>query len=152
MSLVLILMSWSSWHGITDLFQIGKVKVTQSCLTLFNPMDCPWNSLGQNSGVGSLSLLQGIFPTQGLNPGLLDCRRLLYQLSHKGNPIGKGSSDWERSMSKLNCHPAYLTYMQGTSCEMPGWTKHKLESRLLGDISITSDMQMTPPLRQKAKN
>ena len=48
-------------------------------------------------------------------------------------------------------HPAYLTYMQSTSCEMPGWIKHKLESRLLGEISITSDMQMTPPLWQKPK-
>ena len=47
-------------------------------------------------------------------------------------------------------HPADLTYMESTSCEMPGWMKHKLESRLPGKISITSDMQMTPPLRQKA--
>ena len=46
----------------------------------------PWNSLGQNTGVGSLSLLQGIFPTQGLNPGLLHYRQILYQLSHKGSP------------------------------------------------------------------
>ena len=46
----------------------------------------PWNSLGQNTGVGSLSLLQGIFPTQGSNPGLLHCRQILYQLSHKGSP------------------------------------------------------------------
>ena len=45
----------------------------------------PWNSPGQNTGVGSLSLLQGIFPTQGLNPGLLHCRQILYQLSHKGS-------------------------------------------------------------------
>src|SRR5574337_142969 len=44
------------------------------------------------------------------------------------------------------CHPAYLTYMQSTSCEMLGWMKHKLESRLLGEISITSDMQMTLPV------
>ena len=50
------------------------------------------------------------------------------------------------------CHPAYLTYMQSTSCEMLGWMKHKLESRLLGEISITSDMRMTPPLWQKVKN
>ena len=49
------------------------------------------------------------------------------------------------------CHPANLTYVQSTSCEMLGWMKHKLESRLLGEISITSDMQMTPPLWQKAK-
>ena len=46
----------------------------------------PWISQGQNTGVGSLSLLQGIFPTQGPNPGLLHCRRILYQLNHKGNP------------------------------------------------------------------
>ena len=49
------------------------------------------------------------------------------------------------------CHPAYLTYMQSTSWETLGWMKHKLESRLLGEISITSDMQMTPPLWQKVK-
>ena len=49
------------------------------------------------------------------------------------------------------CHPAYLTSMQSTSCEMSGWMKHKLESSLLGEISITSDTQMTPPLWQKAK-
>ena len=63
----------------------SEVKVTQSCLTLCDPMDCPWNSPDQNTGVGSLSLLQGIFPTQGLNPDLPHCRRILYQLSHKGS-------------------------------------------------------------------
>ena len=61
----------------------------------------PWNSPGQNTGVGSLSLLQGIFPTQGSNPGLLHCRQILYQLSHKGSqrilewvayPFSRGSS------------------------------------------------------------
>ena len=49
----------------------------------------PWNSPGHNTGVGSLSLLQGIFPTQVSNPGLSHCRRILYQLSHKGSPWGK---------------------------------------------------------------
>ena len=49
------------------------------------------------------------------------------------------------------CHHAYLTFMQCTSCKMPGWMKHKLESRFLREISITSDMQMTPPLWQKVK-
>ena len=47
------------------------------------------------------------------------------------------------------CHPAYLTYMQSTSWEMPDWMKHKLESRSLGEISITSDMQILPPFWQK---
>ena len=46
----------------------------------------PWNSPGQNAGVGSLSLLQGIFPAQGSNPGLPHCQQILYQLSHKGSP------------------------------------------------------------------
>ena len=49
-------------------------------------MDCPWNSLGQDTGVGSFSLLQGVFPTQGLNPGLPHYGQILYQLSHKGSP------------------------------------------------------------------
>ena len=47
------------------------------------------------------------------------------------------------------CHPVYLTHIQSTSCEMLGWMKHKPESRLPGEISITSDMQMIPPLWQK---
>ena len=50
----------------------------------------PWNSPGQNTGVGSLFLLQGVFPTQGSNPGLPHCRQTLYQLSHKGSPIKLG--------------------------------------------------------------
>ena len=93
-----------------------KSEVAQSCPTLSNPMDCSlpgssvhgifqarvlewvaialrlhgryirWNSPGQNTGVGDLSLLRGIFPTQGSNPGLPHCRQILYQLSHKGSP------------------------------------------------------------------
>ena len=62
-----------------------KVKVAQSCPILCNPMN-PWNSLGQNTGVGGLSLLQGIFPAQGSNPGPPHCGQILYQLSHKGSP------------------------------------------------------------------
>ena len=60
-------------------------------------------------------------------------------------------SNRERSRSRLYIVAAYLTDMQSTSCEMPGWMKQKLESRLLGEISITSDIQMTPPSQQKAK-
>ena len=55
------------------------------------------------------------------------------------------------NIKALYCHPAYLTYMQSTSWETLGWKKHKLESRLLGEISIISNMQMTPPLWQKVK-
>ena len=63
-----------------------------------------------------------------------------------------GSKSGKEYIKAVYCHPSYLTYMQNTSCETPGWMKHKLESRLLGKVSITSDMQMTPPLWQKAKN
>ena len=63
-----------------------------------------------------------------------------------------GSKLEKEYVKAIYCHPDYLTYMQSTSCEMLGWMKHKLESRLLGEISITSDMLMTPPLWQKVKN
>ena len=62
-----------------------------------------------------------------------------------------GSKTGKEYIKAVYCHPAYLTYMQSTSFEMPGYLKHKLGSRLLGEISITSDMQMTPPLWQKVK-
>ena len=61
-------------------------------------------------------------------------------------------SKYEKGYVKaISCHPAYLTYMQSISSEMPSWMKHKLESKLPGEISITADMQMTPPLWQKVK-
>ena len=70
-----------------------KVKVAQSSPTLRpHVIYSPWNSPDQNIGVGSLSLLQGIFPTQGSNPGLPHCRQILYQLSHKGSPVPSRSS------------------------------------------------------------
>ena len=69
-----------------------EVKVAQWCMILCNPMDYTWNSPGQNTGVGSCSLRQGIFPTRRLNPGLPHCRRILYQLSHWGSPNAGMSS------------------------------------------------------------
>ena len=63
-----------------------------------------------------------------------------------------GSKLGKEYIKAVYCHLAYLTFMQNTSCEMPGWMKHKLESRLPGEIPITSDMQMIPPLWQKMKN
>ena len=64
---------------------------------------------------------------------------------------GRGSRDQIANIKAVYCHPAYLTYMKGTSCKMPGWMKPKLESRLSGEISITLDIQMTSPLWQKVK-
>ena len=69
--------------------------------------------------------------------------------------IRHGTTNWLKLRKKyvkaIYCHPAYLTYMQRTSRETLDWMKHKLESRLPGELSITSDMQMIPPLWQKAK-
>ena len=56
-----------------------------------------------------------------------------------------GSKLGKEYVKAVYCHPAYLTSMQSTSCEMLGWMKHKLESSFLGEVSITSDMQMIPP-------
>ena len=68
----------------------------------------------------------------------------LYMEQQTGSKLGK------EYIKAVYCHPAYLTYMQSTSFETPGWMKHKLESRE-GEITITSDMQMTPPLWHKVK-
>ena len=62
-----------------------------------------------------------------------------------------GSNLGKEYVKAVYCHPAYLTYMQSTSWETLGWIRHKLDSRLPEEISITSDMQMTPPLWQKVK-
>ena len=92
-----------------------KVKVVQQCTTLCDPVDSPWNSPGQNTGMSSLSLLLGIFPTQGSNPGLPHCRQILYQLSHKESPrilewvdypFSSGSS-WTGNQTR-SCHAGGL--------------------------------------------
>ena len=62
-----------------------------------------------------------------------------------------GSELGKEYIKAVYCHSAYLTHVQSTSREMPGWMKHKPESRLLGEISVTSDMQMTPHLWQRVK-
>ena len=89
-------------------------------------------------------------------PDQLTCLlRNLYAGQEATVRTGHGTADWfqreKEYVKAVYRHPAYLTYMQSTSCEMLGWKKHKLESRLLGEISITSDMQMTPALWQKVK-
>ena len=73
----------------------------------------------------------------------------------KKQQINGHGTDWfqigKEYIKDIYCHPAYLTYMQSTSWEMPGWIKHKLELRFLGEISITSNTHMTPLLWQKVK-
>ena len=80
-----------------------------------------WNSPGQNTGVGSLSLLQGIFPTQGSNPGHLHCRRILYQMSHKGSPL---------------CTPHTHTHTHTHTYRLPRWRSGKefTKAREMGSI------------------
>ena len=80
---------WLSWQRIC--LQCRRQSESESRSVVSNSLRphglySPWNSPGQNTGMGSLSLLQGIFPIQGLNPGLMHCRRIFYQLSHKGSP------------------------------------------------------------------
>ena len=89
-------------------------------------------------------------------PDHLTCfLRNLYAGQEATVRTGHGTTDWfqigKRVHKAVYSHPAYLTYMQSTSGETLGWQKHKLESRLPGEISITSDMQMIPPLWQKVK-
>ena len=89
----------------------------------------PWNSPSQNTGVGSLSLLQGIFPTQGLNPGLPHCRQILYQLSHQGSPrilewgvypFSRGSSQ-PRNWTGVSCIAGWF-FTNWATREAPfGW-------------------------------
>ena len=73
--------------GNTHINFLSEVKIAQLCPNLWDPqLDSPWNSPGQSIGLYSCSLIQGIFPTQGLNPSLLHCRQLPYQLNHRGSP------------------------------------------------------------------
>ena len=98
----------------------------------------PWNSAGQNTGVGSLSLLWGIFPTQGSNPGLPHCRQILYQLSHQGSPrrlewvaypFSRGSSQpRNRTRGLLHCRQIlYQLSYQGSIDQI---------AKILGDLII----------------
>ena len=90
-----------------------------------------------------------ILKEMGIPDHLTCLLRSLYAGQEATVRTGHGTMDWFH-IGKGVCQGCILspslTYMQGTSCEMTGWMKHKLESRLLGEISITSDMQMTPPL------
>ena len=79
------------------------------------------------------------------------CMRVYKQQLELDMEQKTGSKLGKEYIKAIYCHPDYLTSVQSISCEILGWMKHKLESRLLGEISITSDMQITPPLWQKAK-
>ena len=97
-----------------------------------------------------------ILQEMGIPEHLTCLLRNLYASQEATVRMGHGTTDWFKIEKEVcqSCilHLACLTYMQRTSCEMSDWMKHKLESRLQGKISITSDMQKTSPLWQKVKN
>ena len=96
-----------------------------------------------------------ILQERGITGNLTSLLRNLYAGQEATARTGHGTTDWFQIGKGVHqgclLNPAYLTSMQSTLCEMPDWMKHKLKSRLLGELSITSDRQMTPPLWQKAK-
>ena len=98
-------------------------------------------------GLQQMKILQG----RGIPDHLSCLLRNLYAGQEATIRIGYGTTHWFQIRKEVYCHPACLTYMQSTSWEMLGWMKHKLEWGLLGEISITSNMQMTPPLWQKVR-
>ena len=89
-----------------------------------------------------------ILKEMGISDHLICCLRNLYTGQEATNKTRHGTMDWfqiwKRIHKAVHCHPAYLTYVQSTSGEILDWMKHKLESRLPGEISITSDVQMIP--------
>ena len=93
------------------------------------------------------------FPEMGIPDHLTCLLRNLYAVQEATVRTGHGTTDWfqigKEYVKAVYCHPAYLAYMQSTSCKMLGWMKHRLESRLLGEISITSDMPMISPYGRK---
>ena len=96
-----------------------------------------------------------ILKEMGIPDHLTCLLRNVYACQEATIRTGHGATDWfpigKEYIKAVYCHLAYLTYMQNTSYEMLGWMKHKLESRLPREISIRSDIQMTPPLWQKVK-
>ena len=117
-----------------------------SGLPLPSLMDCidPWNYPRQNTGVGSLSLLQGIFPTQGLNPGIPNCRQTLYQLSHKGSP---------KSLShvQLFFNPMDRGAWQATACSPPGSSVHVIsQARILEWVAVSFSRGSSGPRKSSS--
>ena len=110
--------------------------VAQSCPTLCDPMDCSWpgssvhgDSPGKNTGVGCYALIQGIFPTQGLNPGLPHCRQILYHLSHQGS----WSPEWALSGSFPSLSFEDLTHLFWRSMDLDTHSKLQTYGTPSGD-------------------
>ena len=120
---------WATREAQEWILEWVKVKVW---VWLFETLYSPWNSSGLNIGVDSLSLLQGIFPTQGSNIGLLHCRRILYQLSHKGSPrilewvafpFFRGSSQ-PRNWTRVSCIAGRFLYQLSYQGSLLEWVAY----------------------------
>jgi len=158
----------------TSFYTVLKVKVSQSYLAPCNPMDYTVHGIlqagilkwGKTSTSASLPIPKSLTVWITTNCGKFFKRweyqatlpafwEICVQVKKQQLELDIGQQSCSKSgrvyVKALYCHPDYLTYMQRTSCEMLGWMKHKLESRLLGKILITSHMQMTSPLWQKVK-
>ena len=127
------------------------------CVSLWpHGLHGPWNSPGQNTGVGSHSLLQGVFPTQGSNPGLPHCRWILYQLSHKGNPrklewvaypFSRGSSQ-PRHQTRVSCIAGgFFTnsaIREAWVNEKENWNRQEDKGKYFTEVSRESPLFPTP--------
>ena len=108
---LLIYTNWAVSHFINILCLLSESLSVVSNSLQPHGLYSPWDSPGQNTGVGSLSVLQGIFPTQGSNRGLLHCGQIIYQLSHKGSPrilewaayLFSSGSSWPRNWTRVSC-------------------------------------------------
>ena len=134
-----------AWHAV-----IHDVAKSQTQLS-------DWTELNWTEAFDSVdhNKLWNILQEMGIPDHLTCLLRNLNAGQEATVRTGHGTTDCSKSgkeyIKAVYCHPAYLTYIQNTSHKMLGWMKHKLESRLLREISITSDMQTTPPLWPKAK-
>ena len=130
---------------------ILKVK-SESCSIMSNSLwphglYDPWNSPGQNTGVGRFSLLQGVFPTQGSNPGLSNCRRILYQLSHKGSPrilewvaYPRGSSQSRNQTGVSDIAGRFFTNWEMPKVPWKARQRWPRTTRCMGEMDIDSSL------------
>ena len=108
-----IWVSWNCWNKLPKTSWKSESRSVMSDTLWPHELYRPWNSPGQNAGVGSHSLLQEIFPTQGSNPGLLHCRQILFQLSHRGSPYKLGSLQQNTILSQFS--HSFLIVLEGES-------------------------------------
>ena len=130
--------------GHRKIKEIPKKKSTSASLTIPKPLTV-WITINCGKFLKEMGIADHL---TCLLRNLYAGQEATVRTGHKTTDCSKLGKEYDKA---VYCHSAHLTCMQSISCEMLGWRKHKLESRLLGEISITSDMQMTPPLGQKGK-